>query len=679
MKSSWKYYVLFTALMIVFLLNVEGFSQTKSIHKNKQDFNFNQFRILPSPPIPQRDVPYSVIKQDFTITLRDNVIMDCSKFYPSEPNIYLPNGYPTVIMVHGYGDRKETLEGFASAQAAYNYVVYTYSVRGQGNSGGLSNLISTTEAQDLIEFVNFIRTDFSTGLDTANILIMGGSQGGTVPYMAACMGGLKVKTIISAVASPEFATSWIENGCIKMTLLWTIEYPSDTARYAPQVERMSDWIYSSAKDKWDSLAKWMPINRDFKTLVPNCQIPIMLENCWQDKFFNATGNISTVNSLTAPKRYYFGAVMGHGGDTSWTEDQWHMNFFNEWFYQWLWGMDQGLLTRPKFHYASTQFPTNSIGMWSFKHDSSAVWPPAGLTNVKLYFNASSKLKTTYDNNNSEYSSLKNQVSTGYTMTQAVDAEFTGTAFTNKFKKASLTFTSNALTHNVQMTGAPIVNLDYASSGNLPQFNFQIYEVMGTVSKLVNRINYTDRAYTTNQRKTKLINGISHSHIFKAGSKIKIVVTNLDTAPDDLSFLGTNPFVLPVMTNATHKMYLSNNCYISLPLNSTTLSPIGLFAEDENTTTTTSGNEFALHQNYPNPFNPVTRINFSIPENYIGLVMIKVYDVAGKEVASLLNQTMNGSNGLIDVTFDGSKLSSGVYFYKLTAGNFSDIKKMILIK
>jgi len=678
MKSSWKYFALFSILMMMLAVNFDAYSQNQTAKSKWRDFNFNQFKLLPSPPVPPTDVPYSVIKQDFTITLRDNVIMDCAKFYPSTSNPYLPNGYPTVIMVHGYGDRKETLEGFASAQAAYNYVVYTYSVRGQGNSGGLSNMISTTEAQDLIEFVNFIRTDFSTGLDTANILIMGGSQGGTVPYIAACLGGLKVKTIISAVASPEFATSWIENGCIKMTLLWTVEYTPDTARYSPQVERMSDWIYSSAKDKWDSLAKWLPVNRDFKNIVSQNRIPIMLENCWQDKFFNAYGNISTIPLLQSDKRYYFGAVMGHGGDTSWTEDQWHMNFFNEWFYHYLWGMDQGLATRPKFHFASTTFPTNSIGMWSFKHDSSSVWPPTGVSEMKLYFNSSSKLKTTPNSNVNSYVTLNNTVSSGYTMEQAVTAEFTGTTFTNKFKKATLTFNSDPLTQDMQITGSPNIKLDYYSNVNLCQFNFQIYEVSATKTKLVNRINYTDRAYTKGTRKNKLINGISHSHIFKAGSRIRVVVTNLDTSPDDVNFLGTNPFVLPVMTSGAHRLYLSSNSYLSLPLKSPVSSSISLFKSDENENNA-SDMKFNLNQNYPNPFNPVTKISYSIPGNYNGLVTLKVYDITGKEVAVLVNQVMNGSNGILDVSFDGSKLASGVYFYKLVAGGYTDLKKMILVK
>jgi hypothetical protein len=86
-------------------------------------------------------------------------------------------------------------------------------------------------------------------------------------------------------------------------------------------------------------------------------------------------------------------------------------------------------------------------------------------------------------------------------------------------------------------------------------------------------------------------------------------------------------------------------------------------------------EYALEQNYPNPFNPSTLIRFSIPEQ--GLVNIKVFNLLGEEIATLLNGEL--SRGNYEVNFDGAKLSSGVYFYTITANNFVATKKMMLIK
>ncbi len=85
--------------------------------------------------------------------------------------------------------------------------------------------------------------------------------------------------------------------------------------------------------------------------------------------------------------------------------------------------------------------------------------------------------------------------------------------------------------------------------------------------------------------------------------------------------------------------------------------------------------YTLNQNYPNPFNPTTSIKFSIPKDEF--VSLKVYDMLGKEVATLVNQNTNA--GEYEVSFGAAKLTSGVYFYKLTSGNFSDVKKMILVK
>ncbi|MDD5361476.1 MAG: T9SS type A sorting domain-containing protein [Ignavibacteria bacterium] len=94
-------------------------------------------------------------------------------------------------------------------------------------------------------------------------------------------------------------------------------------------------------------------------------------------------------------------------------------------------------------------------------------------------------------------------------------------------------------------------------------------------------------------------------------------------------------------------------------------------------------EFALYQNYPNPFNPVTKIRFDIPgsgklNTGNGNVILKVFDISGKETAELVNESLKP--GSYEVTFDGSKLSSGVYFYQLAINNKQlAVKKMLMIK
>ena len=97
-------------------------------------------------------------------------------------------------------------------------------------------------------------------------------------------------------------------------------------------------------------------------------------------------------------------------------------------------------------------------------------------------------------------------------------------------------------------------------------------------------------------------------------------------------------------------------------------------------------QFVLYQNYPNPFNPKTKIKFNIPVDPLSFpnasignpyVSMKIYDITGREIQTLVNEQLQA--GIYEVTFDGENFSSGIYFYKLSAGEFSDIKKMILIK
>jgi hypothetical protein len=85
--------------------------------------------------------------------------------------------------------------------------------------------------------------------------------------------------------------------------------------------------------------------------------------------------------------------------------------------------------------------------------------------------------------------------------------------------------------------------------------------------------------------------------------------------------------------------------------------------------------FSLAQNFPNPFNPVTTIKYALPKDV--KVVIKIYDILGREVRTLVNEFRKA--GYYDVKFDMSSYASGVYFYRIEAGDFVQSKKMVLVK
>jgi plastocyanin len=102
----------------------------------------------------------------------------------------------------------------------------------------------------------------------------------------------------------------------------------------------------------------------------------------------------------------------------------------------------------------------------------------------------------------------------------------------------------------------------------------------------------------------------------------------------------------------------------------TANPIGIKSEGNNVP-----EDFRIFQNYPNPFNPVTNIKFDIPKSTF--VELTVYNLLGSKVEVLVNRVLESGNYTVD--WDASKYSSGIYFYKLSADNFVQTRKMTLIK
>ena len=162
-------------------------------------------------------------------------------------------------------------------------------------------------------------------------------------------------------------------------------------------------------------------------------------------------------------------------------------------------------------------------------------------------------------------------------------------------------------------------------------------------------------------------------------------TNLLAASDSGVFLSTNygaswtGINQGFSINTSSSLTFSTNTY-SFATTSTTLNsnlwrrPLSEILKVQNTNTETPS-AYSLSQNYPNPFNPTTNIKFSIVKT--GQAKLIVYDVQGREVQTLVNERLQP--GTYEAAFDGSALNTGIYFYKLITGTFSETKKMLLIK
>lgn len=611
---------------------------------------------------------FPTVQTDFTLTMTDGTILDCTKFTAS--GTPPAGGWPAMIFCHGYGLSKDDMLAEAEDLSSNGYFTVCYSMRGQGESGGLSNLISTTEMYDFVAVVQYVKSQ--SGINVNKVGAIGASQGGTIPLMAVCYNPGLLRCVISDVASTELGTDWIYNNSVKMTLLWTVSYDNTIARYNNQVASYRNWILADTPEKFDSLKYYMPINRDFANKIAQNTTPLFVSTVWQDKFFNSYYYLKNVYSFANPYRFYMGTFDAHGAENVTAENNYHDNATTNWVDYYLGGINNGAPDSLRFTYASSTYPRTS-NKWTWRRFNTNTWPPAGVNDVKFYFRPNGVINNNPNTTSPDNINFVNAVDPTLTMTEAVNYEFTGTVFNTKFTKSELVFETNPLVADARMIGTPFVNLHYIPGTNIAQFNLQIYEIKsGTTPYLIGRANFTDRKVTPGVLKQISFYGTAHSHIFQTGSKIRVVITNIDNISND-PFLRTNPYVLPSLKSATNKIYMNpaNPSYIQLPL-------IGYVNVGVNPISSEVPSSVELSQNYPNPFNPTTNIKFSIPEKYKGsFVTLKVYDVKGQEIKTLVNENLNA--GVFESKFDGSNLSSGVYFYTLTVKDFSETKRLLLVK
>ena len=144
-----------------------------------------------------------------------------------------------------------------------------------------------------------------------------------------------------------------------------------------------------------------------------------------------------------------------------------------------------------------------------------------------------------------------------------------------------------------------------------------------------------------------------------------------------AYAGTSKKIKFELSSSGSTTVWVDNITFTLPTDALTLEDNTLKKEDETYFNETEAlpDKYSMDQNFPNPFNPITQIHYAIPEK--GFVSLKVFDILGKEVATLVSEEKEP--GFYTLDFNGNDLSSGLYVYRIQAGNFIQSKKMILMK
>jgi len=587
----------------------------------------------------------------YLIPTSDGIFLDATVVTPSgSPPV---GDFPGIVLVHGYGGNKDDLAFVATILESRGYASLTYSVRGQGSSGGFSTTSGPREMADLREVISFFRT--LPKINPEKLGVAGGSQGGIHAWNAAMSNLPGVKVIATLVAPPSFAMDLVPNNCIKQQLHFELNLGA--VRFGPDRDRIKEFVIA---DRWDSVLAYST-QRDFRPLLDSVRIPVIQSLGWADVLFPVNEGIRTVDHLTKrgiPVWSYFG-TNGHGESLNLQEYVSLLSMMFLWFDRWLKDVPLDRSDQPLIVYADDRA--------DWPNRETIGWPPKPAAALRLCL-SNGALRTTPPNTTEEPPFVLSYDTT-YTPRQGWTDGYGGPRFTQAFKSSSVRFISSPLAETLDVAGIPFAHLSLRSDAAQFQAHTRLYDVAesdtGFVWRLMTRGTNGVRSYTPGTTLDVDFECQALAHQLAPGHRIGVEVSSLDMWDNNRAHII--PYFLT--TNSALMISPSSPSYIDLPLTG------GATFVSVRQTAFSSPAGFLLHQNYPNPFNPTTTIRFSLAAT--GQVRLEVYSILGQRVATLVDGPVE--HGEHQVQFQARGLSSGIYVYRLSVGRISTERTMLLVR
>ena len=577
------------------------------------------------------------IRDTFWFPMNDGVHLDVTLFRPVDAPP--PGGFPAIVFVHGLGGSKYQMEPRARYYAEKGYVTLAYSVRGQGNSEGLSTLFGWREQADLESLITWLaaRPDVNDTL----IGVAGASQGGFHSWLAAVR-QMGVRAVAPENSTPQISLALVRNGCYRRAVTVGI-HSSPAVRFDTVAYPIKQLLLA---DDYDSIRALIADGRDFdSTDIAASDAHFAIQGAWQDHLFWTNLLPSAFRNTPRRSVLYLG-TNGHGSPSSPMEQVYRNALQEAFFAATLQGDSSALDT----------FPSVTVSLGPFwQHRAYDTWPPPQLSWMPLYFHPSGWMYVVPWVYPDTVAHLSNQrVDPSYTWEAAVLDEFRHVP--DAFLMTRRTWRTEPLQDTVIVCGAPIAQVYAKSTAERFQINLQLYDeppsgppVFLTQVSLGVRENPDTTAWLLLEGEFNAI-----AWIIPPGHRIRVDWVAINLTPSD-TFLWT----LPYWADGIHSFGQDSRWPSRVLLPVLTLLPQ---VEERGLPRQGSARVRVL----PNPAHG--SVKFQILGDYGQEVLLTLFDPTGRKLREWRIQP--GHTKPLIVTWDGRDndyhpVPSGVYLLRLT--------------
>ncbi len=584
-----------------------------------------------------------VRRNDFYLTMDDGVSLDVALF---EPTVSPPDsGFPAVVLVHGLGGSKEDMVDAARLLVLGGYVALSYSVRGQGHSGGVRTFSGEREREDLRAILDWLAA--RDNVNGRRIGILGGSQGGQHGWWAALY-NLPVRAVAAAAGYVGNLTS---NGCIETYVLGILL--NTHVRYGPTWNKVYQWVLA---DAYDSLQVVLP---QPDSLVERIRVPFFLSLAYKDRLFAVNEGLRQFDLLRCPKRLQLGTGY-HGAPEAQPFTNTLVQLVMDWFQRWL-RSDEGFDPHED---SVVVYHTDTDWMPHFSQS----FPPRVAVPVTFYLRPDGKLGVEPPENEGAAVIGQKLLDPDFTPQTAV-AEGFGAGTVDKFFQQVARFESEPFATDVTWVGAPRCTLQVHWSGEKMQLHVQFFDV-----DTEGNWHFLQRGNVAVRHARGVaplaFDAQAYAHVFGAGHRLGVQLVPIDYVPDE-----GRCYVIPFFTSFADTVHLGgeNPSRIVLPL--INFAPAAVASAEP-----VLPNAFRVSPAWPNPFASQTtvRVHVRRPQT----VTVRVLDVLGRTVRVCAGKWQTASEQ--HYTWDGrdaggSPVPAGVYFIRVETPGFHSVQKICVLR